>query len=120
MIASTPQNWKAASLDAFRRNATIPERAETPSRIFEGVYPSISIDRASPTPAAKHAPFHRAALLFLKPVPLVTKAVHLRQHPAQQKLSRCSRDAGALKLQNLLTLPSDLDAHALDFGTDVI
>jgi hypothetical protein len=29
-------------------------------------------------------------------------------------------DAGALKLQDLLTLSSDLDAHALDFGTDVI
>ena len=29
-------------------------------------------------------------------------------------------DAGALKLQNLLSLSSDLDAHVLDFGTNVI
>ena len=28
--------------------------------------------------------------------------------------------AGALKLEDLLTLSSDLDAHAIDFGTDVI
>jgi hypothetical protein len=42
------------------------------------------------------------------------------QHPLQQKFSRCGRDADALKLQDFLTLSSDLDAHVLDFGTDVI
>jgi hypothetical protein len=83
MIASTPQNWKAASLDAFRRNATIPERAETPSRIFEGVYPSISIDRASPTPAGKHAPFRGTALLCLQAVALCAKVVDLQTARSQ-------------------------------------
>jgi hypothetical protein len=78
------------------------------------------VARPSPTPAAKDAPFHWAVLLLLEPVPLVTKAIDLCQHPAQQKLSRCSRYAGALKLEDLLTLSSDLDAHVLDFGTDVI
>jgi hypothetical protein len=28
--------------------------------------------------------------------------------------------AGALKLEDFLTSSSELDAHALDFGTDVI
>jgi hypothetical protein len=79
-----------------------------------------SVVRASPTPPAKHAPFRWAALLFLEPVPLGAKVADLRHHPLQQKLSRRSRYVGALKLQDLLTLPSDLDAHALDFGTDVI
>ena len=65
-------------------------------------------------------PFVGPPLLLLQPVPLVTKAVDLRQHPAQQKLSQCSRNAGALKMQDFLTLPSDLDAHVLDCGTDVI
>ncbi|MEH2589737.1 hypothetical protein V1273_003576 [Bradyrhizobium sp. AZCC 1721] len=31
-----------------------------------------------------------------------------------------SRYAGTLKLEDLLTLPSDLNAHARYFGTDVI
>jgi hypothetical protein len=74
----------------------------------------------SPTPAAEDAPFRRTALLLLEPVPLVTKALNLCQHPLQQKLSRCRPNAGALKLEDFLTLPSDLDAHVLDFGTDVI
>jgi hypothetical protein len=59
-------------------------------------------------------------LLFLEPVPLVTKALNLYQHPLHQKLSRCCPDAGALKLEDFLTLPSDLETHMLDFGTDVI
>jgi hypothetical protein len=48
------------------------------------------------------------------------KAFDLREHSAERKLSRCCSDAGALKLQDLLTLSSDLEAHMLDFGTDVI
>ncbi|WP_213287396.1 hypothetical protein [Bradyrhizobium sp. sGM-13] len=53
-------------------------------------------------------------------MPLATKTLDLGQHPPEQKLGRCRRYAGALKLEDLLTLPSDLDAHVLDFGTDVI
>jgi hypothetical protein len=37
----------------------------------------------------------------------------------EQKLSRCRSDAGALKLQDLLALSSELDAHVLDFGANV-
>ena len=73
----------------------------------------------SPAPVAKHAPFRRTALLLFEPVPLVTKVLDLRQHSVQQKLSRCRSNAGALKLQELFALSSDLDAHVLDFGTDV-
>jgi len=52
-------------------------------------------------------------------VPLA-KVLDLRQHPPQQKLSGSCPDAGALKLQDLFALSSDLDAHVLDFGTNVI
>jgi len=52
-------------------------------------------------------------------VPLA-KVLDLRQHPPQQKLSRCSSDPGALKPEDFLALSSDLDAHVLDFGTNVI
>src|SRR5436190_17004189 len=81
---------------------------------------TISGALSSPAPAAKHTPFRWAALLPLEPVPLVTKALDLRQHSLQQELSRCSRYAGALKLENFLSLSSDLGAHVLDFGTDVV
>jgi hypothetical protein len=81
---------------------------------------TISGGLSSPAPAAKHAPFRWAVLLPLEPVPPVTKALNLRQHSLQQEFSRCSRYASALKLENFLTLSSDLDAHVLDFGTDAI
>jgi hypothetical protein len=44
----------------------------------------------------------------------------LRQHSPEQEFSRCCPDAGALKLEDFLALSSDLGAHVLDFGTDVI
>jgi hypothetical protein len=62
----------------------------------------------------------RTALLSLQAVALGAMIVDLRQHPGQQQLSRCRRYAGALKPQDLPTLSSDLDAHLLDFGTDVV
>ena len=74
----------------------------------------------SPIPAAKHTPFRWAALLLLEPFTLVTEALDLDQHPLQQKFGRRSRDAGALELEDLLTLSSELDAHVLDFGADVV
>jgi hypothetical protein len=60
------------------------------------------------------------ALFLLEPIPLGAEVIDLRQHSRQQKLSRCSRYAGALELQDLLTLLSELGAHVLDFGTDAI
>ena len=66
---------------------------------------TITIVRA---PSAQHTPFRRTALLPHEPVPLVTKALNLRLHPGQ------------LKVQDFPTLPSDLDAHVLDLGTDFI
>ena len=49
---------------------------------------TISVARASPAPAAKHAPLRWTTLLFLEPVALVAKVFNLRQHPLQQKLGR--------------------------------
>jgi hypothetical protein len=69
---------------------------------------------------AEHASFRWAALLCLQAVALCAKVIDFRLHPLQQQLSRCSRYADTLKLQDLLTLSSDLDAHVLDIGTDVI
>ena len=52
---------------------------------------SISVVHALPAPAAKHALFRRTVPFFLELVPLRTKALDLRQHPLEQKLSRRSR-----------------------------
>jgi hypothetical protein len=57
---------------------------------------------------------------FLQAVPLGAQAFDLGQHPSKQELSRRCRDAGTLKLQDLPTPSSDLDAHVFDFGTNVI
>ena len=59
-------------------------------------------------------------MLFPEPIALGAKVFDLRLHSRKQKLSRRCRYAGALKVQNLLTLPSELDAHVLDLGSDVI
>jgi hypothetical protein len=61
-----------------------------------------------------------AALLLLEPIPLGAKIVDFRVHPSKEKFSRGGREPCPLKLQDLLALPSDLDAHVLDFGTDVL
>jgi hypothetical protein len=52
---------------------------------------TISIVRALPTPAAKHAAFRG---LCLQAVALSAKVVDFRQHPCQQQFRRCRRYAG--------------------------
>jgi hypothetical protein len=73
----------------------------------------------SPTPAAKHAPF-RAALLLFEQFTLSTKVVDFGVHPSKEEFSRGGGNPCPLKLEDFLALPSDLDAHVLDFGTDVM
>jgi hypothetical protein len=102
--------WPAAAVQQARRSKASCELCRR----------TISIVRASPTPAAKHAPFRRAALLLLEPLPLSAKVVDFGVHPSKEKFSRGGGEPCPLKLQDLLTLSSDLDAHMLDFGTDVI
>jgi len=51
---------------------------------------------------------------------LSAQVVDLGVHPSQEQFSGCCRDAGALKLQDLLTLFSDLGAYVLDFGAYVV
>jgi hypothetical protein len=73
-----------------------------------------------PTPATKHAPFRRTTLLHFKPLPLSTKVIDFGVHPCKEEFSRGGGDPCPLELEDFPALPSDLDAHVLDFGTDVI
>jgi hypothetical protein len=110
---SQQATWRrlaAAARQARRSMATYPP----PSRR------TISVVRASPAPAAKHAPFHCAALLLLEPFTLSTKVVDFGVHPSKEEFSRGGGNPRPLKLEDFLALSSDLDAHMLDFGTNVI
>jgi hypothetical protein len=51
---------------------------------------------------------------------LITSAVFLPPTSIEPALKSRRSDAGALKLQDLFALSSDLDGHVLDFGTYVV
>src|SRR5216684_5740486 len=68
----------------------------------------------SPPTPAERSPFERTGLLLFQPVALCTKPVDFVQHPIQQRLGRCGRDACSLELPNLAALAVHLDAHMLD------
>jgi len=74
----------------------------------------------SPIPAAEHKPCRRTALLFLEPLPLSTKVIDFGVHPSKEEFSRSGGDPCPLELEDFPALPSDLNAHVLDFGPDVI
>jgi hypothetical protein len=61
-----------------------------------------------------------SALLAYLPVTLGAQPVYFGLHPFQQLFGGFGRDAGALEILNLFSLPQDLAAHALDFGADVV
>jgi hypothetical protein len=56
---------------------------------------------------------------LLQLLALDAKLVDLDLHPQQEKFSGGGRYTGALQLQDFPALPSDLDAHVLDFGVNV-
>src|SRR6185369_2047694 len=91
MIDSTPQNETAASLDAFRRNATIPERAETPSRIFEV---SIPIERGTCSTAVCRRAERAGSNAFTR-----------------RPLAQFSRRIGPRRVVGLFVAPFQLFAH---------
>jgi hypothetical protein len=110
---SQQATWRrlaAAARQARRSMATYPP----PSRR------TISVVRASPAPAAKHAPFHCAALLLLEPFTLSTKVVDFWRASFQGGVQPKRWKSPPLKLEDFLALSSDLDAHMLDLGTNVI
>ena len=51
---------------------------------------------------------------------MITSAVFLPPTSIEPALKSRRSDAGALKLQDLFALSSDLDGHVLDFGTYVV
>jgi len=56
----------------------------------------------------------------LEPVPLGTQVVDLGVHPAKEEFSRGRRDPRPLELEDFLPLALDLDAHTVDFGSDLV
>jgi hypothetical protein len=76
-------------------------------------------DRALPIPASQHFAFG-AWEFDLYTVAFRAKAIDFVEHPLQQGFGGAGSDTSLLQLQNLLALPADLDAHAFDFGSDVI
>jgi hypothetical protein len=74
----------------------------------------------SPTPAAKRFALHRAALFFPQPVPLSAEVIDLGLHPAKEEFSGSRVDPGPLEFQDVLALPSNLDTHVVDFGTNMV
>ncbi|WP_168212739.1 MULTISPECIES: hypothetical protein [unclassified Bradyrhizobium] len=58
--------------------------------------------------------------MSLQAVPLGTESVNLIQHALQQGVGGLSRYTGSLELKDLLSVPSDLDAHVFDLSPDVI
>jgi hypothetical protein len=59
-------------------------------------------------------------MLLLVPFPLSAKVISFGMDPSKKEFSRGSGDAGPLELEDFPSLSSDLDAHVLDFGTNVI
>jgi len=43
-----------------------------------------------------------------------------RLHPAKEKFGRDRGDSGALQLQDLLALAPDLNAHEIDFPSNLV
>ncbi|MGC2779578.1 MAG: hypothetical protein WA418_28465 [Bradyrhizobium sp.] len=68
--------------------------------------------RAAPSPGLG------SRLLSLEAFALLAQSLDRIQHPLQQPLSWRRGNTGALKLQNLPALPTDLQPHALDFRSD--
>ena len=61
-----------------------------------------------------------ALLFFLAPVSLLTKVVDLGLHPPQEEFSRGRGNPRPLELENFLPLAPYLDAHVLNFPSDVV
>ena len=72
----------------------------------------------SPFPTSQR-PDTLCGLLFLQLVPLLTKPIDFIEHPLQESLSGHGRYPLPFKLTHFLSVTDDLDAHVLDFGTNV-
>jgi hypothetical protein len=59
-------------------------------------------------------------LLSFEPVSLGAKVIDSGVHSGQQEIGRGRGYAGPLKLKDLLPLPLHLDAHALNFSSDIV
>jgi len=59
-------------------------------------------------------------LPLLEALPLSAKVIDFGVHPSKEEFSRSGGDPCPLELEDFPALPSDLNAHVLDFGPDVI
>jgi hypothetical protein len=67
-----------------------------------------------------HSPGFPRRQLLLEPITLSTKAVYLGVHSGQEEFGRGRGDPGPLKLEDFFPLALHLDAHAFDFGSDMV